>query len=227
MGFRSLPAGGSKTSFLAFDLGRCVASRLLGIAKPSGFWRLVGLPFSKFGKTRLRLAEGSRLELWEPAYVGREFDELWTRTRGRWANTNVRDSAAIRWQLADPDVPKKLAAFRAGERLAGYAIFKSTQWRSLPVLDCVDFWCDPNHEAAVLAAAVRFALDYGTKHDFTLAAFPHFNRTHGEQLHRLGLFQYSFATRRAYALGADRFWSRMIAKNSWFAGLQGDAGTSP
>jgi len=218
LGFVDIPWTGSRESLLALDWRRCLpAAGLPASAAGAAGW-LQGL--------RLRpLARPGLPESAPCAEIGAEFDELWKRTSGLFANTNIRTAEALRWHcLGDPDVDKRLFACRAEGRLAGYMVLKARGRRGLKTMDCADFWEDPAVPGVLesLLAAVR---RWGTEKGLDLLAFPHFTAALGERLGSAGLFEHA-SGRRALFLGKPELIEEIRPGDSYFVGLQGDYGAA-
>jgi len=226
MGFVSLPWAGDRESLIVLDWKRCLEA-----ASPD-FLRALGLP--SLGAAALAPLQALRLRpLSRPglpqsaasAEVGAEFDALWKKTSGLFANTNVRTAEALRWHcLGDPDVEKQLFVCRASGSLAGYMVFKARARRGLQTWDCADFWEDPS-VPGVLESLLSAAWQDARSRGLDLLAFPHFTRSLGDRLGRAGLFEHA-SSRRALLLGSSELLNSINPENSYFVGLQGDYGTA-
>jgi hypothetical protein len=218
LGFADLPWSGRRESLLVLDWKRFLkAARLPAFPAPAASF-LQGL--------RLRsLARPGGPESAPCADIGAEFDELWKRTSGLFANTNTRTAEALRWHCqGDPDVDKRLFACRAGGRLAGYMVLKARTRRGLKTMDCADFWEDPS-VPGVLESLLAAARSWAESQGLDLLAFPHFTAALGGRLGRAGLFELA-SGRRALFLGKPELLEGIRPDNSYFVGLQGDYGAA-
>jgi hypothetical protein len=222
MGFRLLPWGRERESLLIVDSPSFLRAATRG-------W--LGGPLSSGALDalqgfRLRGLAGP-LEASPSAEIGPEFDDLWERTRGLHANTNVRGSEILRWHcLADRRVDKRLLACRGGGRALGYLILKARLRRGLRTLECVDAWLDPQAEGA-FDALLLAAREYARLRRFALVSFPHFSRGFGARLRRAGLLEAGLKDRRSFVKAPAEADALIRGDNSYFVALQGDYGTSP
>jgi hypothetical protein len=226
LGFEPLPWAGARESFIMVNSRRVIA------AAAPGFMRGVGLPaaaaagLAPWQALRMRpLHAGGLLPAVKSSDIGEEFDGLWQRTRGLYANTNVRTAEALRWHcLADPDIEKELFVCRREGRLAGFMVLKSRLRRGLKTLDCADFWEDPA-TAGVLESLLAAVWGHAQARGLDLLTFPHFTARLGERLSRAGLFERA-SGRRALFFGTPEILNSIKPENSYFVGLQGDYGTA-
>jgi hypothetical protein len=108
-----------------------------------------------------RLRPGVRV-LFEQEVDGR-FDGLWARLQEDGRLLAARDSASLRWRLADPDLTRRpvLLGYEHEGRLAGYllAYFSKQTEIDQPCLDIVDVIAPAEHEAVAVPALVRTLVD--------------------------------------------------------------------
>lgn len=151
------------------------------------------------------------------------FDDLWLRTRNRYAHTNVRTAAAINWQcLGSEDFQKFLFGCFGGDRLLGYLITVIGVRNGLNVASCADLWLDPDSPEA-LRDLLGFARRWADKEGVDVIEIPHFDEALGRQLAALGLFQRRFSGEQpAYYKAPDLGVLNPAA--SYLVGLQGDRG---
>jgi hypothetical protein len=182
----------------------------------------------------LRLIQGFRLrKLNEAELIGvkqittadASFDQLWLRTKDLYPNTNIRTAEIINWVcFKKQDLTKLSFGCYRDDQLLGYTIFetKLSKKHSLKILECVDLWLDPA-ESHLLQALVRAAKNYARQNSIDLISFPHFNNQIDIYFSRLGLL-YMKSERNEYLKANPRLAQDLTAENSYFVGLQGDAG---
>lgn len=95
--------------------------------------------------------------------VDGRFDGLWARLQEDGRLLAARDSATLRWRLADPDLTRRpiLLGYEHKGRLAGYllACFSKPTEIDQPCLDIVDLIAPAEHEARAIPALVRTLVD--------------------------------------------------------------------
>lgn len=95
--------------------------------------------------------------------VDGRFDGLWARLQEDGRLLAARDSATLRWRLADPDLTRRpiLLGYEHNGRLAGYllAYFSKPTEIDQPCLDIVDLIAPAEHEARAIPALVRTLVD--------------------------------------------------------------------
>ncbi len=226
LGFRPLPWAGDRESFIVVDCKRVLAAAAPGLLRGVGLPALAAAGLAPLQTLRLRpLHASGLLPAVKSSDVGEEFDELWDRTRGLYANTNVRTAQAVRWYgLGDGEIEKELFICRQEGRLCGYMILKSRTRHGLKTLDCVDFWEDPS-AAGVLESLLATVWNTAQDRRLDLLTFPHFTTRFGERLGRAGLFEHA-SGRRALFFGTPELLASITSENSYFVGLQGDYGTA-
>ena len=154
------------------------------------------------------------------AAAGSEFDQLWNRTRKRYANTNVRTAETLAWYcFGNPSFGKKLFGFYRDGELQGYMMCRLNEGGWLRVFECLDIW--PDNQA--LGPLVSAAWTYAKTQRYDLCTFPHFDHAIGAGLKSLRLFQVRDRARRDYVkIGAAGV--QMTDADSYFVGAQGDDG---
>ncbi|MBI5241006.1 MAG: hypothetical protein HY926_11080 [Elusimicrobia bacterium] len=218
LGFVDVPWAGARESLLVLDWKRCLPA--------AGLPSLAAAAADYLQDLRLKpLARPGLPESSPCAEIAAEFDELWQRTSGLFANTNLRTAEALRWHcLGDPDVDKRVFACRSGGRLAGYMVLKARTRRGLKTMEAADFWEDPA-VPGVLESSLAAVRDWGKTQGLDLLAFPHFSAGLGERLGRAGLFEHA-SGRRALVCGKPELLERLKPEDSYFVGLQGDYGAA-
>ena len=121
----------------------------------------------RFISNRLRKGGVSRLQpgvrvLFEQEVDGR-FDGLWARLQEDGRLLAARDSATLRWRLADPDLTLRpvILGYEHEGRLAGYLMAYVSKQTEIdqPCLDIVDLIAPAEHEATAIPALVRTLVD--------------------------------------------------------------------
>jgi hypothetical protein len=220
--FRSLPSHRSGRRFLvAIDPGRAMRAHLRS--------RLEHLPDAIAG-VPLALAQlplryrlrGAALEVRILQRADEAFDDLWSRTRDRYANTSIRSAAQVQWMcFANADARRTLLGCYAGGSLSGFAIFGDTLWRGTRVLDLVDLWTDgPRHEVArALLAAVW---EYARKHRHAVVALYDYQPGDAELFRDLGIFLTLPDPRKHYYRCPESEDRALSLAETCFSGLEGD-----
>jgi hypothetical protein len=155
-------------------------------------------------------------------HAGEEFDDLWIRTKDRFTNTAVRDRARLQWWcFGNPDLPKRLFAHRVGGRLAGYAVFRDSDWRGCKVLELLDLWGANIGDSytPLLRAAVAAARTEGIE----LIALPDFHPDMSGPRRRNAIaLRTSSARRSFYHVPLSREGGPFGADDSLLSGMDGD-----
>jgi hypothetical protein len=227
LGFEPLPWGEKKESFIALDFKRCLRAKLRPLPAAELPLRAAAGAMRWLQSLRLRNLESpAPLKVVEADTVDSSFDRLWERTKGLYANTNVRTSQALRWHcFADPKIEKKLFACREADELLGFMILRAKERRGLKTLECVDFWADPAR-GGVLSALISSVRRHAEERSLNLLSFPHFSDGFGRELRRLGLLEIPLPSRKGFCRAPAGLSPGIGKENSYFVGLQGDAGTA-
>jgi len=220
--FRSLPSHRSKRRLLLpLDAGQAMRAYLQDklAAVPDA---LAGFPLAVAQlplQLRLRERTGD-VRVLEAA--DESFDDLWARTRRRYANTSVRTSAVVQWMcFANPATPKTLVASYEGDALAGYAIFADARWRGLKVLDLVDLWTDGPREATV-PGLLAAALEHARARDYAVIALYDFDPGDAAVFRKLGVLFWAEDTARHYYRPPDPDAATLEIHESYLTGFEGD-----
>jgi hypothetical protein len=225
LGYRPIPRGETARhqSLLILD-----AEKFLRIRFRDGLLgktlTLVGAPvFAAVQSIRTRRlkAEGEVREL---SWADEAFDDLWQRTRSRFANTNVRTADMVNWYcFAMKPVRKKLLASYEGGTLLGYMILIIVEDPGRRFLECVDVWIDPAAgEERVLAGLVAKAKECAVHGAFERLLFPHFDPRTAALYGDLGLIRGPAWQRREYIKGPRDLMDTITLENSYFVRAQGD-----
>ncbi len=172
------------------------------------------------------LAAGARHDVRDLPRADESFDALWSRTRTRWANTNVRTAAMVNWYcFAMRAGDKKLLASFDRGTLRGYLVLLVKEDPGRKFAECVDLWMDPAaDEAAVLAGLVAEATACGRREGFDRVLFPHFDPRTAALYGGLGLLVGPAWRKREYVKGPPHLMQSIAAEPSYFVRAQGDYG---
>lgn len=152
------------------------------------------------------------------------FDDLWRRTKGRVANTNVRSADYLNWHcFTAPDYAKRLYACRPLDQgpLVGLAIANEKTARGTRVLECVDLWTDPS-EPHALDSLMSEMINDARRSKAAAFELPPYS----EAIRHFARWR-AFLPRRApnrgeYFLGHQQAFDAVTESSSYFCGLQGD-----
>jgi hypothetical protein len=150
------------------------------------------------------------------------FDDLWERTRDRYANTSVRTASQVRWRFFSEHSPRVvLGAFHKG-RLRGYAAFERTSWRDVRTLAMIDLWTEPENEGHIVQSLVAEAWDFARKSGHELLALYDYAEHHATLFRRIGVLATSSEPRvHHYRTGEDGS-GDMVPGVSYLTSLEGD-----
>jgi hypothetical protein len=209
-------------SMVVLDYAGLLRQKLGGIAA------LLAAPFAKaYGASQLRrLRAAGGFEVRKLARADAAFDELWARTKGRYANTSVRDAASVNWYcFASPAVEKTLLGCYSAQRLTGFMILMPEEKAGMRILTCLDLWLDPAEDerritAALIAKAAQLAQQAGLER----VLLPHFNKHTAEILRSLPLFTRPAWEKREFLYAPKEMLAKITPENSFFTGALGDHG---
>lgn len=177
-------------------------------------------------RVRLRnLPQATSLQVKQITEADTSFDQLWSRTKDLYPNTNLRTAEVINWCCFQNKGLEKIAfGCYNQDQLLGFAIFapRLSKRHNLNILECLDLWLDPS-ESTMMSALIEAASRYAHTHALDLVSFPHFNSQMGQQFNQLGLFQ-TKAEKNEYLKASPRLARHLTPETSYFVGLQGDAG---
>jgi hypothetical protein len=197
-------------AFLGETLAKCLAPVLSAIQS----YRLRNLRQYKQVKVR------------ELERAGKEFDDLWNRTRTRYANTSVRTADAINWYcFSSREFEKTLLGCFKGEKLVGYMIFLSTEKRGMKFFECVDSWVEPgSDQAKVRGALVEKARRCAEQGSFDRVFLPHFDRETADSYAKLGLIAMRSWGKPGFFKGPQPLMEQILTADSYFVLAEGDYG---
>jgi len=177
-----------------------------------------------FRTKRLGVARGD--EVRELSSADAAFDDLWRRTRSRFANTNVRTAAMVNWYcFAMQPVDKKLLAYFERDRLLGYMVLLLKEEPTRRLMECVDVWIDPAAgEARVLAGLVAEGAASARRGGFERVLFPHFDARTARLYGELGLLRGPAWAKREYVKGPRPLLDGLTPDRTYFVRAQGDYG---
>jgi len=175
---------------------------------------------------RTRSLGGSAANVRELTAADRSFDELWQRTRVRFANTNVRTAEMVNWYcFAMEPCDRKLLAYYDRGTLAGFMVLLTKEEPRRRFIECVDVWIDPAAgEATVLAGLVAKAVDCARRGSYERVLFPHFDSRTAALYASLGLLAGPAWKKREYVKGPPALMQTIRVDNSYFVRAQGDYG---
>ena len=158
--------------------------------------------------------------------AGQEFDDLWMRTRSRYANTSIRTADAINWYCFSSKVfEKTLLGYFEGHRLVGYMVFLSTEKRGMKFFECVDSGIDPaSNQTQVRGALVERARQYAEQGSFDRVFLPHFDRDTAASYARLGLIAMRSWGKPGFLRGPRHLMDQILPATSYFVLAEGDYG---
>lgn len=153
------------------------------------------------------------------------FDDLWRRTRTRYANTNVRTADEVNWYcFVIQPVEKKLLAYYDGGELVGYMVLWMKR-SGRRFMECVDLWIDPAAgEARVLGGLVAKAAECARRASSERVQFPHFHPRLGDLYRGLGLLSGPAWPRREFIKAPPHLREAIAPDSSYFVRAQGDYG---
>jgi len=156
----------------------------------------------------------------------RSFDELWQRTRGRFANTNVRTAEMVNWYcFAMQPSDKRLLAYHEGDALLGFMILLVKEDPGRKFIECVDVWMDPvAGESRILTGLVARAVELARRSACERVLFPHFDARIAGLYGTMGLLEGPAWTKREYVKGPPELTRAIAPDNSYFVRAQGDYG---
>jgi hypothetical protein len=224
MRFRLLPPANNRNASLLVLNSRPVIASLGGDSGLAEFAALICSPAAdqvqKFFSRKLRSAEQAPVRRFSSADA--LFDDLWERTKGLYANTNLRSAAWINWYcFQPPNCNKILLGYASEDKLRGYAVCQPKKHDTLKLLECADFWMEPGCPQ-VTPALVRAIEANARQEGYDLVLFPHFTESYGAQLTAIGLLTKEVKTKTNYfKLPAG---VNVNETNSYFVSAQGDYG---
>ncbi|MBT3192878.1 MAG: hypothetical protein HN341_10020 [Verrucomicrobia bacterium] len=165
------------------------------------------------------------------------FDSLWSRTKGLYANTNVRTSRIINWQCFSNGPHKKLLfGISTRENVADYCVVveRTVHETGLRFLECVDMWGDAG--ADVSSRLLKGLCEFGISEGIGVIAVPAFQRCLmpycgtlvdlrvGDQVspHAGLIAAMAFRPARAFYRIAGHHVAHFRASESYLVTLQGD-----
>jgi hypothetical protein len=160
------------------------------------------------------------------AHADASFDDLWQRTRTRYANTNIRTAELLNWYcFAIAPADKRLLGFYERDRLLGYLVLWMKKEPVRQFLECVDLWIDPAAgQARVLAGLVAKAVACARKERFERIIFPHFDTATASLYGSVGLLEGPVWKKREFLRAPRDVMEGITLENSYFVRAQGDYG---
>lgn len=225
LGYRPLPGGGERESFLFLDAAAAARASLGRLSMIPGIARAAGLALAARQATRLRLESPLQAKILDD--YSADLDALWERTKGAYDTTNARTADVLRWHCRDEAFPKTLLGCFEGSRLCGFMILRPKKRRGLSVLECCDLWGEADKARPSLAALVSLARERAAAGGHQMLMLPHFTKALGAFYGSLGLIEGPAPARKAYYKASPELVSLVENGRAYFTGLQGDAGSAP
>jgi len=224
-GFSPLPGYQNKNSLIVINHGKFLRSKLadniIGDVLSIALAPIIKM-LQFFCERQLR-RRGVR-NVKEVSRADPAFDRLWERTKGLYANTNIRTAAMVQWYCFENRVNKKwlFGCYEGGE-LLGYLIAGSEASGNLRMLKCFDLWLDPSQDG-VLESLVGFTARFAGQNSFDAAIFPHFTKKLGSRYNKLGMLRRRGKKIREYLKIGPECAAAISEGDSYFVELQGDRG---
>lgn len=197
-------------AYLGETLAKCVAPVLSAIQS----YRIRNL--KRFRRDNVRELERA----------GKEFDDLWNRTRTRYANTDIRSADAINWYcFSSKEFEKTLLGYFEGDRVIGYMVFLSTEMRGMKFFECVDSWIEPaGDQAQVHGALVEKARQCAERGSCDRVFLPHFDGDTAASYAKLGLIAMRSWGKPGFFRGPQPLMEQIMTASSYFVLAEGDYG---
>lgn len=225
-GFQPLPRP-SEARNIALMNGRAVLARMLrNVVGGEAMAAAVGPLIPRQNPLRGGRSAPGNIEIAILARADGEFDELWSRTKALYRNTNVRTSDWINWYcFRCQDLSKTLIAARREGRLVGYAIWRARAHdaNGLQNLECLDLWAE-RQPRGIVAALTLAAFEHAEAVSAHVVTVPHFDPWIGNELQPLGMWNAAATERQDYFRIHSRLASELTVSNSYFVAAQGDNG---
>ena len=219
--------GDEPHSAIILDFEKLVRAKLNGRASARALAKGAAPALGAIQKLRTRrLRRCAHEKVREVHRADAAFDDLWERTRSRYPSTHVRTADAINWYcFSSPDFEKTLLGYFDGDRLAGYAVFLSTERRGVRFFECVDLWIESGpRRDVVLGALIEKARRFAEEASFDRIYLPHFDHTTAATYDRLGLLQMRGPRRPGFYMGPSELMQQMTPANSYLVLAEGDYG---
>jgi len=197
-----------------FARGSKLAS--LGLKAPA-------LAFGTFAAAEwLRMFAAGRLSVKCLTHADARFDELWSRTRGRFANTNVRSAQFLNWHcFTNPEFGKLLFGAYEGERLVGFAVVCLKEPRGVKVYEILDLWCDPEAPQATTSLIGRI-IEHGFRNGVDALELPHYSEELLRFSRKYGFLPRKTEKRGEYCLPKKGLFGPDPVERSYLCLMQGD-----
>lgn len=223
--YQSIQRGHQRTSVLITNFEKVLATFLFEKGVSRRVAKGLAPAFNFIQRFRLSPSpKGGEIEVREIFKADSSFDELWKRTRNRYAHTNIRTAEVINWYcFGSQNFRKKLFGVYRKDRLLVYAIFANYQDEKLNRLQCLDFWGEPGEKVAV-NCLVNSMREYAQKHSIDLIKFQGFSRELSSLFQELGLFKIPSREAHEYFKIKLKLSDPLAGHNTYFTYMLGDAG---
>lgn len=217
--FKLIPWGDEQESFLPLKISLKINSSGLNSGLTFLICRIADYCWKKYLKFAVFLRSSKQRFKWqlipEP---GPEFDDLWLRTKNKFANTNVRNRKCVHWYSRG----KILFGCYHDNILTGYALFLPYGSGNLNKFRLVDLWLE-NIDHVVIRELIRFGISYCLQNDFDLIYFPHFTKELVEHFNQMFLRKHRITRMNFFSIPI-RIEDQIHRDKSYFVTLQGDYG---
>ena len=156
--------------------------------------------------------------------VGKNFDELWSRTKDKYLNTTYRDSKYINWYCDGKFNQNKIIFGLFNEdKLEAYFIFHIKDGKYIRSLNCLDIW--GNEISTLTLKLILFeVLKFSKKNNLDIIEFPYFNSEVDNYYKKIRFFKRKHSFRRYYKVKGDLLKNTDFNKRTFLTFAQGDIG---
>lgn len=191
-----------RQSFFLGSPSEVFQGHLRGLRVPTPCIWLLGNLLKLVQQLRLRRPASAGLQTRQLESCGPEFDELWERSKTRFATTAVRTSAQVEWYcFSTLSVRKVLFGAYAGDRLVAYLVLGFRPSFGYQTCECLDYWEDGHPGAA--QALVFHAVRWARNGQIVALQFNHIDPILSDALQKLRLFSRQIAPQSLYYLQGD------------------------
>jgi len=223
--FSRLPAQSDRQSFFLANPNDVLAARLVPKGVPRFCISGLGLLYRVIQGVRLFKPGRPKLETQTLSLAGSEFDELWARTRGRYATTAVRTKAQVNWYCFSSESLRKvlLGAYDSSHQLVGYMILAPRVSYSYRILECLDYWEDGS-QLNCAASLVDYARRLCGSHGFAALQLNQIKGPLEDALQDSGLFWRQAGGGHVLYLCGDEDLCDPFTENCFMSEVVGDRG---
>lgn len=184
-----------------------------------GAWLLHGLQLFYLA----RFHWFSKAEVRQIQQADAAFDDLWERSRGQFATTNVRNAATVNWYcFENQDFAKYVFAYYKNSQVMGYIVFYPAEENS--VLHCLDLWIAAPQPLKILRALLQFARKFARENTFDSIRIPCFNQILDPVLNKLVWLKTTNVAKKNYFKNGCGEKLSLNQETTYFSLAQGDVG---